>query len=94
MCYDCAELGFEIASIRQHHKISLSEAGLEHARQLARGHRLWEAYTHEKLGMADETAHDFANEMEHFLDEDIVSQLQQDLQHPKTSPHGKPIPEK
>lgn len=73
-------------------QLQLTEAGLLKAQQLTKGHRLWESLL--ATGNEGDPAfwHEEAEEVEHFLSQQQVSQLQERLQQPDSDPHGQKIP--
>jgi len=73
-------------------RLALTPAGRATARQLVRGHRLWEAYLVEHVGLAADHVHEGADRVEHFLDEQFQRRLEQRLDDVRRDPHGKPIP--
>ncbi len=74
--------------------IRLSSSGQKRAYELIRAHRLWETYLSNKLGLPGESLHAHAEEYEHRLPESLVDEMDKHLGHPKTDPHGSPIPRK
>jgi len=75
-------------------RVSLTERGRERARKLVTGHRLWETYLHEHLGIPLDHLHAPAERMEHFLSEELQRHLAGELRNTSTDPHGRPIPPK
>lgn len=76
---------------KENQSVTLTEKGLEKAQELLRAHRLWETYIH-KLGLPEDHLHQPADDMEHYLDQNLCSKIKQELKNPKLDPHGKPIP--
>ncbi|WP_372365506.1 iron chelate uptake ABC transporter family permease subunit [Candidatus Uabimicrobium sp. HlEnr_7] len=72
-------------------ELRLTEKGINKAIDLMRAHRLWETYIH-KLGLPEDHVHQPADEMEHYLTNDLCKEIEKELQHPDSDPHGKPIP--
>ncbi len=72
--------------------VSLSSQGSKIATNLIRKHRLWESFLVNKLGFTWDKVHDIAEEMEHIKSDELVTRLDQFLDHPKFDPHGDPIP--
>jgi manganese/zinc/iron transport system permease protein len=70
---------------------TLSASGREIARKKLRGHRLWEAFV-EKMGIANDHSHFSADQAEHFINDQLLQQMDETLEHPNTDPHGKEIP--
>lgn len=73
--------------------VLLSDEGTRVATQLIRRHRLWEVFLMEKLGFGWDEVHDMAEELEHIPGERLVERLDAFLGHPRTDPHGDPIPD-
>ena len=78
---------------REGEQLRLSASGQQYAGELMRAHRLWEVYMH-KLGLPPDHVHRPAAEINHFLSPELCTQIAQELNHPQTDPHGKPIPGK
>ncbi len=70
--------------------LALTPAGLDAARPLVRGHRLWESYLARHLGIPLDHLHAGAHRTEHYLAPDLRERLTGDA--PPTDPHGRPIP--
>jgi len=81
------------ALTRQNGYISLTDKGIELASNLLQKHRLWESYL-SGLGIPDDHLHRPADEIEHFIDEELKQRLAEKLDYPDTDPHGKAIPRK
>ncbi len=73
-------------------KLLLSEKGKNTAQQLIRAHRLWETYLVEHLGLSQDQIHEEAEQIEHFLTDDLLDEVDQRLGYPTKDPHGSPIP--
>ncbi|WP_437204520.1 metal ABC transporter permease [Planctomicrobium sp. SH664] len=73
--------------------LHLTPSGSEQAAQLVRSHRLWESYMQKHFDLPDDHLHESAHFVEHFLDQDLRSQLDEELDSPQLDPHGKSIPE-
>lgn len=71
-------------------KVSLTEKGEAHARQLIRAHRLAERMLHDVFGGDYEEG---ACEFEHTMRSELVDGICTLLNHPRKCPHGLPIPE-
>ena len=71
-------------------KIALTEKGTDYARQLIRAHRLAERLLYDVLGGDFEAG---ACEFEHTITPELVNSICILLGHPKTCPHGSPIPQ-
>ncbi len=70
----------------------LTSAGRKEAARVLRNHRLWELYLARRLDLPADHVHRDAEDMEHALPPEIVRELDAALHHPKTDPHGHPIP--
>ena len=70
--------------------IALTEKGTGYARQLIRAHRLAERLLYDVLGGDFEAG---ACEFEHTITPELVDSICILLGHPKTCPHGSPIPQ-
>lgn len=74
--------------------VKLTEKGRKIALQVIRKHRLSERLLTDILHMEWDKVHDAACKLEHGLTEEIIKPLEKALKHPKTCPHGNPIPTK
>ncbi|MGQ9530666.1 MAG: metal-dependent transcriptional regulator [Candidatus Bathycorpusculaceae bacterium] len=72
--------------------VKLTEKGRKIALQVIRRHRLSERLLVDILHMKWEKVHDAACKLEHGITEEITKPLEKALKHPKTCPHGNPIP--
>ena len=70
----------------------LTEKGRHIAISIIRKHRLWEVFLLEKLGFGWDEVHEMAEQLEHIQSEKLIDRLDQYLGHPKSDPHGDPIP--
>ena len=70
----------------------LSPSGRRAAEQVVRKHRLWELYLTRRLELAEDHVHRDAEDMEHVLSEEAVTELDELLGFPASDPHGRPIP--
>lgn len=70
----------------------LTGPGLTEARRVVRNHRLWELFLARRLDLASDHVHRDAEEMEHTLPPEVVTELDTLLGQPHTGPHGEPIP--
>lgn len=73
--------------------VFLSGEGLERTRSLIRSHRLAERLLADVLNFEDDQVERAACRYEHMLDEDALDSVCILLGHPRTCPHGRPIPE-
>lgn len=74
--------------------VKLTEKGRELALKVLRKHRLAERLLTDILGMNWSKAHETACKLEHAIPEDMIKSLEKALKHPRTCPHGNPIPTK
>ena len=74
--------------------VKLTEKGRKTALQVVRRHRLSERLLTDILHVEWDKAHDAACKLEHDITDEIVKPLEKALRHPKTCPHGNPIPTK
>ncbi len=73
--------------------IELTAKGKESAQEIIRRHRLAERLLVDVLGKTPEETEQAACEFEHILAPELVESICVLLGHPKTCPHGSPIPE-
>ncbi len=71
----------------------LTSMGNKVAVNIVRRHRLWEYFLVTKLGFEWDKVHDIAEELEHVSSAELIQKLDNFLNHPKTDPHGDPIPD-
>ena len=74
--------------------VKLTEKGRKIALNVIRKHRLSERLLKDILHVDWDKAHDAACRLEHAITSDIIKNLEKALGHPKTCPHGNPIPTK
>jgi len=74
--------------------VKLTRKGREIALGVVRRHRLSERLLTDLLHIDWDRVHEVACRLEHGMDEDVISSLEKVLKHPKTCPHGNPIPTK
>jgi manganese/zinc/iron transport system permease protein len=72
--------------------VQLTEQGRLRAVEIVRGHRLWESYLHKNFQLEDSQLHGSAHRVEHYLNQDLQTQLSEELNSPQVDPHGKAIP--
>lgn len=70
----------------------LSPEGRIRANQLIRAHRLWETFLVEELGLKADQIHDEAERAEHYLTDEDLQRIDEELGYPDKDPHGSPIP--
>lgn len=74
--------------------VKLTGKGRRVALQVVRRHRLSERLLTDILHMEWDKVHDAACKLEHGVTDEITDSLEKALGHPKTCPHGNPIPTK
>ncbi|MEM3571296.1 MAG: metal-dependent transcriptional regulator [Candidatus Bathyarchaeia archaeon] len=74
--------------------IKLTKKGRKIAIQVIRKHRLSERLLTDILHMEWNKVHEIACKLEHSITEEMIKPLEKALRHPKTCPHGNPIPTK
>lgn len=79
---------------RPYKGVRLTEEGRRIALNVVRRHRLAERLLTDILQLDWSKAHEAACRLEHGLTDDVVKPLGKVLGHPKTCPHGNPIPTK
>ncbi len=72
--------------------IELTGRGARLAVSMVRTHRILETFLVELLGYAWDEVHDLAEGLEHAATPDLVDRLDALLGHPRSDPHGDPIP--
>lgn len=72
--------------------VKLTEKGQRLALRVIRKHRLSERLLTDLLHVDWDKAHKAACDLEHAMNEDVTKKLEKALGHPKTCPHGNPIP--
>jgi DtxR family Mn-dependent transcriptional regulator len=93
-CSDLRELTDAglLAEARGDGGLTLTEAGLEAARDIVRRHRLAERLLADVLDIRGAELNESACQFEHLLHPDIEQKVCILLGHPRSCPHGKPIP--
>jgi len=72
--------------------VRLTEKGRRIALRTIRKHRLSERLLMDLLNVEWEKVHEAACKLEHSISEEIAKKIEKALGHPKTCPHGNPIP--
>jgi DtxR family Mn-dependent transcriptional regulator len=72
--------------------VKLTDKGRKIALDVIRRHRLSERLLTDFVRVDWDKAHDAACKLEHGITNDVVKKLEKALGHPKTCPHGNPIP--
>jgi putative ABC transport system ATP-binding protein len=73
-------------------EVRLTEAGTRRARDVVRRHRLAERLFTDTFAIEDAEAHQQACRFEHIITPELDQRICSFLGHPKTCPHGNPIP--
>lgn len=82
-----------LLTYKKYHGVNIDETGKSAALHVIRKHRLWEVFLVDKLNFNWDEVHDVAEQLEHIVSPLLVSRLDEFLGHPKTDPHGDPIPD-
>lgn len=72
--------------------VTLTPLGQQIAHDVLRRHRLLELFLHQTLGVPWDEVHQYAEKMEHAIDERLAERIDVFLGHPAIDPHGAPIP--
>ena len=72
--------------------LQLTAAGKDLALHVLRAHRLWERYLVDEARLPLAGVHKAADRAEHYLEQQELEALEDHLGHPRTDPHGDPIP--
>jgi len=72
--------------------VKLTDKGRKIALDVIRRHRLSERLLTDFMRVDWDKAHDAACKLEHGITNDVIKKLEKALGHPKTCPHGNPIP--
>lgn len=73
-------------------KVELTEEGIKKGENVVRRHRLAEKLLVDVIDVSGSAIHETACKLEHYLKEGIEDKVCTLLCHPKTCPHGNPIP--
>ena len=84
----------DMVTHRPYKGVRLTGKGRKLALQVIRKHRLSERLLTEILHMEWAKVHDAACKLEHGITDEMMKPLEKALGHPKTCPHGNPIPTK
>ncbi len=82
----------DLVTHRPYRGVKLTKKGREIALQVIRRHRLSERLLTDILHMEWGKVHEEACRLEHSMTEEVITPLEEALNHPKTCPHGNPIP--
>jgi DtxR family Mn-dependent transcriptional regulator len=72
--------------------LTLTVAGIARARGVIRRHRLIETWLVDEMGYGWHEVHDEAEVLEHAISERLLDAIDARLGHPRSDPHGDPIP--
>ncbi|WP_201457149.1 iron chelate uptake ABC transporter family permease subunit [Chlamydia sp. 17-3921] len=78
--------------IQKKDNYQLTEKGRLFAIRLVRAHRLWESYLVHSLDFNKKQVHNFAEEIEHILTDELESEITEMLKDPSYDPHNQIIP--
>lgn len=82
-----------LVSYEKYKPLKLTEEGRRSAGLIIRKHRLVEMFLVEKLGFGWDEVHEVAEQLEHIQSPKLFQKIDEILNHPKTDPHGSPIPD-
>jgi len=85
--------GKKFIAYEKYYGANLTAKGKSAALVVIRKHRLWETFLVNKLGFAWDEVHEVAEQLEHIQSPRLIEKLDSFLDHPKTDPHGDPIPD-
>ena len=71
---------------------ALAERGRAEARDMIRGHRLWESYLDQNLALPIDHLHAPAEHLEHITDAAMLARLADETANPQVDPQGKVVP--
>jgi DtxR family transcriptional regulator, Mn-dependent transcriptional regulator len=80
--------GKKLISYEKSRGVMLTEKGRQIAVNIIRKHRLWEVWLVNKLQFKWDEVHDIAEQLEHVVSEELITQLDKHLGYPKADPHG------
>lgn len=83
----------DLLDYEKYQGVKLNSQGRQVAIHIVRRHRLWEYFLVEKLKFGWDEVHEIAEELEHIRDLRLIDRLDAYLGHPRTDPHGDPIPD-
>jgi putative ABC transport system ATP-binding protein len=81
-----------LVKVQEDQEILLTERGKSRARDVVRRHRLAERLFKDTFRIDDHEAHTQACKFEHIISPELDERICSFLGHPKTCPHGNPIP--
>jgi DtxR family transcriptional regulator, Mn-dependent transcriptional regulator len=83
----------ELVKYEKYYGVKLTEKGKKIALKIVRKHRLWEVFLVEVLDFKWDEVHIIAEQLEHIQSDELITRMDKFLGHPKTDPHGDPIPD-
>ncbi|HKR06717.1 MAG TPA: metal-dependent transcriptional regulator [Bacteroidia bacterium] len=83
----------ELIKYEKYYGVKLTEKGKKIALKIVRKHRLWELFLVKALDFKWDEVHIIAEQLEHIQSDELIARLDKFLGHPKTDPHGDPIPD-
>ncbi|MBS1680474.1 MAG: metal-dependent transcriptional regulator [Bacteroidetes bacterium] len=83
----------KFVSYKKYYGVQLTAKGQAEALLVIRKHRLWETFLVQKLDFAWDEVHEVAEQLEHIQSKRLIEKIDSFLDHPKTDPHGDPIPD-
>lgn len=83
----------ELIKYEKYYGVKLTEKGKKIALKIVRKHRLWELFLVKALNFKWDEVHIIAEQLEHIQSDELIARLDKFLGHPKTDPHGDPIPD-
>jgi DtxR family Mn-dependent transcriptional regulator len=86
--------GKGLISYEKYYGVQMTRSGKMEALGIVRKHRLWETFLVDKLGFSWDEVHEVADQLEHIQSPLLIEKLDEFLGHPKSDPHGEPIPDK
>jgi DtxR family Mn-dependent transcriptional regulator len=81
-----------LLNYQKHQGVTLTPAGEKAALTVVRQHRLLELFLQQELGYSWDEVHEEAERLEHVISPEMVKRIATVLDHPRTDPHGQPIP--
>ncbi len=81
-------------SYEKYKPLMLTQEGRKAAALILRKHRLAEMYLVEKMGFGWDEVHEIAEQVEHIESPEFFDRMDELMGHPRTDPHGSPIPDK
>ncbi len=81
-----------LVQVQEDHQVQLTDRGKSRARDVVRRHRLAERLFKDTFRIDEHEAHTQACKFEHIISPELDERICSFLGHPKTCPHGNPIP--